>query len=59
MRTAGLDELPAEIKIGVRKISNLRYMDSTTLMAESEEELNSLSMRVKEEYVRAGLELNI
>ena len=48
MRNAGLDELQAEIKIGGRNINNLRYADDTTVMAESEEELNSLLMRVKE-----------
>ena len=49
MRNAGLDEAQAGIKIARRNISNLRYADDTTLMAESEEELNSLSMKVKEE----------
>ena len=49
MRNAGLDELQAGIKIGGRNINNLRYADDTTLMAESEEELKSLLMRVKEE----------
>ena len=49
MRNAGLDELQAGIKIGGRNINNLRYVDDTTLMAESEEELESLLMRVKEE----------
>ena len=59
MRNAGLDELQAGIKIGGRNINNLRYADDTTLMAESEEELKSLLMRVKEESERAGLRLNI
>ena len=59
MRNAGLDELQAEIKIGGRNINNLRYADDTTLMAESEEELKSLLMRVKEESERASLRLNI
>ena len=58
MRNARLDELQAEIKIG-RNINNLRYVDDTTLMAESEEELRSLLMRVKEESERADLRLNI
>ena len=58
MRNAGLDELQAGIKIGGRNINNLRYVD-TTLMAESEEELKSLLMRVKEESERASLKLNI
>ena len=49
MRNAGLDEAQAGIKIGVRNINNLRYADDTTLMAESEEELKSLLMKVKEE----------
>ena len=52
-------ESQAEIKIATRNISNLRYADDTTLMAESEEELKSLLMRVKEESERAGLKLNI
>ena len=59
MRSAGLDELQAGIKIGRRNINKLRYMDDTTLMAESEEELKSLLMRVKEESERASLKLNI
>ena len=59
MRNAGLDELQAEIKIGGRNINNLRYADDTTLMAESEEELKSLLMRVKQKSERAGLRLNI
>ena len=58
MRNAGLDELQARIKIGERNISNLRYADDTTLMAEGEEELKSLLMRV-EESERASLKLNI
>ena len=58
-RNARLDELQARIKIGGRNINNLRYADDTTLMAESEEELKSLLMRVKEESERAGLKLNI
>ena len=59
MRNARLDELQTGIKIGGRNINNLRYADDTTLMAESEEELKSLLMRVKEESERAGLKLNI
>ena len=59
MRNAGLDELQAGIKIHRRDISNLRYMDDATLMAESEEELKSLLMKVKEESKRADLRLNI
>ena len=59
MRNARLDELQAGIKIGRRNINNLRYADDTTLMAESEEELKSLLMRVKEKSERAGLRLNI
>ena len=59
MRNPRLNELQARIKIGGRNINNLRYMDDTTLMAESEEELKSLLMRVKEEHERAGLRLNI
>ena len=59
MRNAGLDELQAGIKIGRRNINNLRYADDTTLMAESEEELKSFLMKVKEESERAGLKLNI
>ena len=57
-RSAGLDEAQARIKIAGRNINNLRYVDDTTLMAESEEELKSLLMRVKEESERAGLKLN-
>ena len=59
MRNAGLDELQAGIKISRRNINNLRYVDDTTLMAESREELKSLLMRVKEESERASLRLNI
>ena len=59
MRNARLDELQAGIKIGRRNINNLRYADDTTLMAESEEELNSLLMSAKEESERASLKLNI
>ena len=57
MRNAGLDELQAGIKTGGGNINNLRYADDTTLMAESEEELKSLLMRMKEESGRAGLRL--
>ena len=59
MRNAGLDEAQSRIKISGRNINNLRYADDTTLMAESEEELKSLLMRVKEESEKAGLKLNI
>ena len=59
MRTAGLDEAQAGIKIAGRNINNLRYADDTTLMAESEEELKSLLMKVKEESEKVGLKLNI
>ena len=59
MRNAGLDELQAGIKIGGRNINNLRYADDTTLMAESEEELKNLLMRLKKESEKAGLKLNI
>jgi len=59
MRNAGLDEAQAGIKIARRNISNLRYADDTTLMAESEEELKSLLMKVKEESEKVGLKLNI
>ena len=59
MRNAGLDEAQAGIKIAGRNISNLRYADDTTLMAESEEELKSLLVRVKEESEKVGLKLNI
>ena len=58
MRNAGLDEAQAEIKIAERNINNLRYADNTTLMAESEEELKSLLMRVKEDSEKASLKLN-
>ena len=57
--SAGLDEAQAGIKIARRNINNLRYADDTTLMAESEEELKSLLMKVKEENEKAGLKLNI
>ena len=59
MWNAGLDEAQAGIKIAGRNISNLRYADDTTLTAESEEELKSLLMKVKEEREKAGLKLNI
>ena len=59
MRNPGLDETQATIKITRRNINNLRYADDTTLMAESEEELKSLLMNVKEESEKAGLKLNI
>ena len=59
MRNAGLDESQAGIKIARRDINNLRYVDDITLMAESEEELKSLLMRVKEENEKVGLKLNI
>ena len=59
MRNAGLEEAQAEIKIARRTINNLRYADGTSLMAESEEELKSLLMKVKEESVKVGLKLNI
>ena len=59
MRNAGLDETQAGIKITRRNISNLRYADDTTFMAESEEELKSLLMKVKEESEKVGLKLNI
>ena len=59
MRNAGLEEAQAGIKIAGRNINNLRYADDTTLMAESEEELKSLLMRVKEESETVGLKLNI
>ena len=55
MRNAGLDELQAGIKIGGRSINNLKYANDTTLMAESEKELKSLLMKVKEESEKAGL----
>ena len=59
MRNAGLEETQAGIKIARRNINNLRYADDTTLMADSEEELNSLLMKVKEEREKVGLKLNI
>ena len=59
MRNAGLDEAQVGIKIAGRNINNLRYADDTTLMAESEEQLKSLLMKVKEESEKAGLKLNI
>ena len=59
MRNAGLEEAQAEIKIAEKNINNLRYADDTTLMAESEEELNSLLMKVKVESEKVGLKLNI
>ena len=59
MRNAGLEEAQAGIKIAGRNINNLRYADDTTLMAESEEELRSLLMKVKEESEKVGLKLNI
>ena len=59
MWNIGLDEAQAEIKIGGRNISNLRYADDTTLMAESEEVLKSFLMKVKEESEKVGLKLNI
>ena len=58
-RNAGLDEAQAGIKIARRNINNLRYADDTTVLAESEEELRSLLMKVKEESEKAGLKLNI
>ena len=59
MRNAGLDEVQAGIKIAGRNINNLRYADDTTLMAESEEELKSLLMKVKEKSEKVGLKLSI
>ena len=59
MQNARLDEVQAGIKIAERNVNNLRYADDTTLMAESEEELNSLLMKVKRESEKAGLTLNI
>ena len=59
MRNAGLEETRAEIKIARRNINNFRYEDDTTLMAESEEELKSLFMKVQEESEKVGLKLNI
>ena len=59
MQNAGLDEAQAGIKIAGRNINNFRYADDTTLMAENEEELKSLLMKLKEESEKAGLKLNI
>ena len=59
MQNAGLDNVQAGTKIAGRNINNLRYVDDTTLMAESEEELKSLLMKVKEESEKAGLKFNI
>ena len=59
MRNAGLEEVQAGIKIARRNVSNFKYADDTTLTAESEEKLESLLMRVKEESEKAGLKLNI
>ena len=59
MQNAGLDEAQAGLKIAWRNINNLRYKDDTKLMAESEEELKSLLMKVKEESEKAGLKLNV
>ena len=59
MRNTGLEEAQPEIQIARRNINNLRYADDTTLMAESEEELKSLLMKVKEESEKVGLKLNI
>ena len=59
MRNAGLDEAQAGIKIAGRNINSLRYADDTTFMAESEEELKSLLMKVKEESEKVGIKLNI
>ena len=59
MRNTGLDEAQTGIKIAGRNINNLRYADDTTLMADSEEELKSLLMKVKEENEKVGLKLNI
>ena len=59
MRNSGLEEAQAGIKIAGRNINNLRYADETTLMADSEEELKSLLMKVKEESEKVGLKLNI
>ena len=59
MRNAGLEEAQAGVKIAGRNINNLRYADDTTLMAENEEELKSLSMKVKNENEKFGLKLNI
>ena len=59
MRNPGLDEAHAGIQIAMRNINNLRYADDITLMAESEEDLNSLLMKVKEESEKVGLKLNL
>ena len=59
MRNAGLEEAQTGIKIAGRNVNNFRYVDDTTLMAKSEEELNSLLMKVKEESEKVGLKLNI
>ena len=59
MRNAGVEDTQVAIKIARRNINNFRYVDDTTLMAESEEELKSLSMKVKEESEKVGLKLNI
>ena len=59
MRNTGLEEAQAGIKIAGRNVNNFRYADDSTLMAESEEELNSLLMKVKEESEKVGLKLNI
>ena len=59
MRNTGLEEAQAEIKIAGKNINNLRYADDTTVMAESEEELKSLLMKVKEKSEKVGLKLNI
>ena len=59
MRNAGLDESQAEMKIAGRNMNNLRYADDITFMAESEEELKSLLMKVKEESEKVGLKLNV
>ena len=59
MRNAGLDKAQAEIKIAEKNINNLRYTDNSTLMAEREEEIKSLLMKVKEESEKVGLKLNI
>ena len=59
MRNSGLDDSQAGIKISERNINNLRYADDTTLLAESEEELKSFLMKVKEESVKSGFKLNI
>ena len=59
LRNAGLEEAQAGIKIGLRNINNVRYVDDTSLMAESEEELRSLLMKVKEENEKVGFKLNI